>query len=402
MRSLSRLVPFAIAGMLGGTAACGGGDSTGPKAGSVTGVAGDGQTGPTGATLSAPLSFTVLGSDGFPLNHAKISWSVSPAVAASVDPKDQTTDASGIASTSVTLGSVVGQLTVTAKVNGVSPVQFQITALNPCNYLAPYSLGATASGSLTRLDCKVNGYFYDFYQLDRPTGQSSIRIDMRSTKFDPYLEFFKLTGEILGADDDSVQNVAQNAQLDIVLGSGGTFVIGANSYDPDTTGPYTLTTSTRPTSITGCGDVWVTPGVTIIDTIRTTDCQIPAGGSYFDRLLMFIPGGTVLKLAQRSTALNASMSLDSANFTTGNWDLAASNDDSSATNTNAFISLTVPNDALMRLTLGASVPGQTGEYTFAFSGNTTGPTAGKAPPTNVPQMLRFFPLHPSKGWKAKR
>src|SRR2546421_11220400 len=176
MRSLSRLVPVAIAGMLG---ACGGGDSaTGPKAGSVTGIAGDNATAPTGGTL--PVSFVVLGADGFPLSGAKVAWTVSPTSAAAVTPTSVTTDATGAAATTVTVGSAKGAFTVSGKVNGLDPVAFHLTAVDPCAYLAPYSFGATVTGVLARTDCNLGsqGYWYDFYRLDLPAGQNSISISM--------------------------------------------------------------------------------------------------------------------------------------------------------------------------------------------------------------------------------
>jgi hypothetical protein len=399
MSSLSRLVPIAFAGMLGGAAACGGGDSTGPKAGSVTGLAGDGQSAPTGATLASPVSFVVLGGDGFPLKGAKISWSVAPASAATVDPKSQTTDATGLASTTVTLGSVQGPLTVTAAVNGVSPVQFHITALDPCSFVAPYSLGATVSGTLARTDCKQFGFFYDFYQLDLPTGgQQSIRISMASTKFDTYVELFRSTGEPVGADDDIESGVIQNSQLDVIMGDGGTFVIGANSYDPDTVGAYTLSSAERPATLSGCQDAWVTPGATIVDAVETTDCLFQ--GQNFDIIYMFIPGGSVIRLAERSTAINPLLKLESLNLTTGAFDSVAANDDSIPATTTAFISYTVAASAILRVRIGTAVAGTTGAYTFAFSPSTTpGPTAGRT--AGAPRMLPFLPLRTLKGWKAK-
>ena len=66
------LVLFAVA--------CGG-DSTGPKAGSVTGVFGDNDSLPTGGTLS--VGFTVLNGSGFPLKGAKVTWIVAPVRSAS-------------------------------------------------------------------------------------------------------------------------------------------------------------------------------------------------------------------------------------------------------------------------------------------------------------------------------
>ena len=74
MKLRGRFVGVALAGVVAGLAACGG-DSTGvgPTAASVTGVAGDNQSAPTGATLSFPLSFIALNSSGQPARGASSS-----------------------------------------------------------------------------------------------------------------------------------------------------------------------------------------------------------------------------------------------------------------------------------------------------------------------------------------
>ncbi len=120
MSKLGRFVPVAVAATLAAAAACGG-DSTGngPVAASVTGIAGDSQSGPTGATLPFPLSFVALGSNGQPAQGVHVTWSVIPSGSASFNPATSTTDASGAASTSATLGSFGGGINIHAALPGV-------------------------------------------------------------------------------------------------------------------------------------------------------------------------------------------------------------------------------------------------------------------------------------------
>src|ERR1700704_1979292 len=100
MKQLRRFEPVAIAAVVAAAAACGGDSTgTGPQAASVTGVAGDSQTGPTGATLDFPLSFVALGSNGQPLSGVHVTWSVVPSGAASFTPATSTTDVNGTGST---------------------------------------------------------------------------------------------------------------------------------------------------------------------------------------------------------------------------------------------------------------------------------------------------------------
>src|SRR5204862_1164826 len=105
-----RLSPGALLGMIGVLAACGGGDGTGPPtAGSVTGISGDNQTGPTGAQLEVPLGLVLLGSNGQPVSGVVVSWSV-PIGQASLSQSQDTSDATGAVATGVTLGVQQGQL----------------------------------------------------------------------------------------------------------------------------------------------------------------------------------------------------------------------------------------------------------------------------------------------------
>jgi hypothetical protein len=402
MTVLRRFMPVALVAAMGGggVASCGG-DSTGPKAGSVTGIFGDNGAVVTGDTLS--VGFTVLGADGFPLRGARVTWAVAPITAASVTPASQTSDTAGVAATLVTVGTTVGAFTITATVSGVAPITFHITALDPCQALAVYALGDTVFGALKRTDCRIAAgtahYYYDFYALTLPAGQHSIRITETSSgpsKLDPYVELYRQTGPLLGWDDDSVPGIAQNSQLDVILGDGGAFVLAATSYDPDTIGPYTLATAPRATSLAGCQDVWMTPGATFTDTIRATDCGDSTG--HFDRIYMYMQGSDVIKIAERSTVLNSLLTLYNANFTLGRFDSVAANDDSATGNPNAYISYTVPVNGWYLLKIGGAAPGDTGEYTLAFSSSVTGPTRPK-PGAPLDRVLPLLPSRAFRGWK---
>src|SRR5580765_7658474 len=110
--------------------ACGG-DSSGPGAASVTGVAGDNQAGSRGAALPVPLSFTALGSDGLPVQGVNVTWSVTPTGAASFAPPTTTTDANGVASANVTISTTApSAITMQASLNGVSPVVYHATIID--------------------------------------------------------------------------------------------------------------------------------------------------------------------------------------------------------------------------------------------------------------------------------
>src|SRR5258706_5066527 len=123
MKLLGRFVPVvALTAALGAAAACGGGDSTGPAAGSITGIFGDSDSMFTGGTIN--IGFTVLGSDGFPLKGARITWTLAPATAATITPATQTSDTAGGVIASGHARSAVGAVTPSAPANGGAPLVF--------------------------------------------------------------------------------------------------------------------------------------------------------------------------------------------------------------------------------------------------------------------------------------
>jgi len=382
MSKLGRFVPVAVAATLAAAAACGG-DSTGngPVAASVTGIAGDSQSGPTGATLPFPLSFVALGSNGQPAQGVHVTWSVIPSGSASFNPATSTTDASGAASTSATLGSFGGGINIHAALPGVSDVVYHVTVLDPCAYLAPYTFGQTINAALTTTDCNYRnfGWFYDFYPLDLPVGQQSIRLTMHGS-FDTWVDFWSADGPLFGFDDDSVLGTQPNSQLDIIL-PGGSYIIGANSFDQQTTGTYTMTTATRPAAMNGCRQVWVARGVTVNDSVTATDCaDSSATPHYYDVARIELVQGSVLTISEHSTAINPSLSLyrilDLNNYTRS---LVAQNDDSTAGNQTAFIQYTVANTGPYDIVLGSSASGETGAYTFDVAASTTLSARASAP-----------------------
>jgi len=397
MKMLRRFVPVALIGFAGALA-CGGGDSTGPTAGSVTGIFGDNDSVFTGGTL--PVGFTVLSAGGLPLKGAHVSWAVVPVSAATVTPPTQSSDSNGNIATVVHVGSALGAFTVTATVPGVSPIAFHLKALDPCGIAVSYVLGDTVTGALSHTDCRValgaNHFFYDYYKVTLPAGQNSLRVNMSSTNFDTYLNFYSFTtGNELASNDDIQPRVIQNSQIDIILGQGGDYLIGANSFDPDTVGAYTLTAALRPATLSGCHQIWMTPGATFTDSIRSTDCvDVP----YNDKILFWMQATEVIHIAERSTVINPLLKLYNANFVVGRFDSVAANDDSASGNPNAFISYTVPADGLYLLVIGTATPGDTGQYTLAFDAN-VGPSARRAAP--VDRVLRVLPNGAFRGWKKR-
>jgi plastocyanin len=119
-------------GLAIGIAACGGGGSN--MAPPTTAIAktpassGDAQTGAVGQPLALPLRVMVTDA-GAATAGSTVTWATATA-GASLNPASAVTDASGIASTGWTLGTVSGSQTASATLSGAagSPVTFTATA----------------------------------------------------------------------------------------------------------------------------------------------------------------------------------------------------------------------------------------------------------------------------------
>ena len=97
----------------------------------LTAVAGNAQTGVTGSALGTPLTVKAVDGTGAVLTGHTIEWSVQ-AGGGSVSPATSITNASGIATTSLTLGPVAGANTIKATVSGTtSSVLFTATGTPP-------------------------------------------------------------------------------------------------------------------------------------------------------------------------------------------------------------------------------------------------------------------------------
>ena len=126
----SRAVSVFTAGVVALAAACGGSDSTGtgsnsPAAMSI--VSGNGQVGLVGTALASPLVVKVTSSSGTALAGIAVQFSVQSG-AATVAPGTASTDATGQAKATVTLGSSAGNVSTAAVVGSSVSQSFVVTA----------------------------------------------------------------------------------------------------------------------------------------------------------------------------------------------------------------------------------------------------------------------------------
>ncbi|WP_020674823.1 hypothetical protein [Geopsychrobacter electrodiphilus] len=123
----------------------------------------------------------------------------------------------------------------------------------------PISSDATVFGSLATSDISdADGYYFDLYKLTIPS-TTDLLIHLDSSAFDTVLVL--LQGSALNepnmnnwinhliSADINIDPVTRDTQLVLPALAAGTYVIAVSSFDPATTGAYTLTSSPNLSSI---------------------------------------------------------------------------------------------------------------------------------------------------------
>jgi hypothetical protein len=98
--------------------------------GGLTKENGDEQSGPVGETLPKHLEVKVLTESGEPVSGVQVSFELADPNGGTVDPATSTTNTSGIAVTSWTLGTVPGTYIVSARLSEVEPEVEHIAAFS--------------------------------------------------------------------------------------------------------------------------------------------------------------------------------------------------------------------------------------------------------------------------------
>src|SRR2546430_9328660 len=146
-----------------------------------------------------------------------------------MSPDSATTDARGCAGTSLPRGPAMGVDLVSASVAGIAPASITATALDRCDraLALPYSIGATATGTLAQTDCAFpDGSFADYFALGATTAQS-LRFSLTSSSLNAFLALFDGHGGVVAVNDDD--GTSSNAAIRI-LAQPDSYFVAANSY----------------------------------------------------------------------------------------------------------------------------------------------------------------------------
>jgi len=242
-------------------------------------------------------SVRVTDADGDPVEGATVTFAVASG-GGSVTGAQQTTGADGVATVgSWTLGDTPGANSLTASVSAgsASAQTFTATGVTPCQHTAAHTFGTTIAGSLTTTDCNAGGFRTDVYRFTVPASAQTIRVTQASDEIDAFLVVYDAQGRPIALADDSA-DANTNASVRILV-TPGTYIAEASSLEQNETGAYSFTTRVDDAGTDGCFDdpfvngLYITPGVTTSQQIRTTDCVTdgPGGAPYYsDRYFLFL------------------------------------------------------------------------------------------------------------------
>ncbi len=112
-----------------------------------------------------------------------------------------------------------------------------------CSYS---EVAETHQGRLEEGDSKLDQdqSFYDSYDFRAKEGWQIV-LELESTDFDAYVHLMDSDGNQLAHNDDVAAD-NQNARVEFVAPSSGTFTALANSFQGGATGAYTLKITARP------------------------------------------------------------------------------------------------------------------------------------------------------------
>jgi hypothetical protein len=334
-----------------------GGDASGPGHVPTNVVANSPQTltAPPGAAVSELPSVLVTDENGQALAGAAVTFTVTSG-GGSITGGSGTTDASGIAIVgSWTLGTASPVNTLEATSGSLPPVVFTACAT------APHALGSTLNSDLSVTDCQLSdGSFVDFYTVTVPTAGTYV-FDQTSGVFDTFLALLTASNVLIGTNDDITLNQTDSRLKAIV--PAGSYIIGANSFEGNKTGNYSLMSAASTAQVTNCEDVFVLRGISTQQSLQATDCTSnpanPSTGSFYDDYVIFLNKGQSVTVAMTSTTVDSYLELRPD----GNAGILASNDDLASNN--AQITFTVVNSGFYIITAATKVAGAMGDYTLA-------------------------------------
>ncbi len=269
-------VLHATSGTLGGVAFTA--TSTAGAAASLGKNAGDNQSATAGSAVPIPPSVLVKDPNGNPKADVSVTFAVVSG-GGSVTGATAVTNVGGVATVgSWTLGNSPGVNSLSATVTGLPSVTFTagVTGSSFCTVRSTHTFGTSSSGTISSSDCQfADGSFVDFYTTSVP--QAGAYLFRQSAIFDTHLLLAMPDGTTIGENDDEVET-GTNSGIKALL-PGGDYLLSPGTFSPGVTGDYTISSTTAPTDVAGCEQVFVVKNITTTQNIASTDCNLATAGA---------------------------------------------------------------------------------------------------------------------------
>jgi len=355
MKSLRGLSPhLALAGIVALQLSCGDSSGPGASAASIEAVSSTSIGGAPGAQVSELPSVLVKDENGNPVSGVPVTFTVTGG-GGSVTGNHPTSNASGIATVgSWTLGATSGTNTLVATASNHS-VTFTANGADPCDALPNHVVGSTTNGQLSLSDCRFDdGSLVDFYQVTVASAGTYIFTQTAST-YDSFLLLYLSSGTLAGVDPLPSQ---VDSHLTVLMPA-GSFIVGANSFEPNKTGAYSLSSTASSVHITNCELPFVLRGVSSEQSLQTTDCNI--NGILGDQYAIYLQANQALTVSMSSAAVDSYLEIHPGNSNV----ILASNDDIDGTTKDARLVFTPVQEGFYIFAARTNVAGASGAYTLS-------------------------------------
>lgn len=362
MKLLRDLSPqLALAGIVALQISCGDSSGPGDSAASIAANSATSLSAAPGTAVAELPSVVVRDAAGNPLSGVTVNFTVTGG-GGSVTGNHPTSNASGVATVgSWTLGPNQGTNTLVAAAGSLS-VTFTANGADPCTTFIPHAIGSTTNAELSSSDCRLgDGSFTDLYQVTIPAAGTYI-FGQTSTAFDTYLWLLTTSGATLAVNDDINPQIELNSRIKAILPA-GTFLLAANSFDPNQIGSYSLTSAASAAEITNCEDVFVLAGINTAQSLRSTDCNNT--GNFADEYLIFLQAGQAITASMSSGAVDSYLEILEI-LGDGSTTIRASNDNIDGTTQNAQLTFSPTTTHFYIIRARTTVAGATGAYTLAI------------------------------------
>jgi hypothetical protein len=322
---------------------------------------GDNQIAVTGTTVPVPPAVFVQDANGNGIPGVTVAFAVSEG-GGSVTGASAMSNAAGIATVgSWRLGSATGTNALVASAAGAPSVTFHADATTAgCAVRTAHTLGGSNNGSLVANDCQFpDGSFVDFFTTTLP--QSNAYLFRQTGNFDTYLDLAFPDGTVIAENDDATDN--RHSAIKALLPA-GTYLIGASSLEPGTTGSYSISSQVTSTDNANCEIEFVVRNVSTTQNLAS-DClaaeSTPASPIYADVFYILLRAGQSITVDMSSSNLDSYLELVRISGAS-----VAQNDNRNASTKDAEITFTASVTDYYAIVARTAISSQSGAYTLSI------------------------------------